>query len=216
VTVLTSTRRLRTDAVRNMERIVDAAHRVFTRLGSAGAMEDVAAEAGVGVATVYRRFPTKELLLRAVLDRSFEAFLGVTSQAQETADPIEAMRIALCGAARFLTDDPNTIAAATTAGLWTMDMAQRFFEPVATVLRRGQEASVFRADLLADDVPRIVLMLVGTLPSFDPDSEGWRRYVDLLLDMLTARCTELSTVTPVHDHSPPLPRQAPPPATPEK
>ena len=60
MTVSTSVRGLRADAARNVERIIDAAQRVFARAGSAAVMEDVAAEAGVGVATVYRRFPTKK------------------------------------------------------------------------------------------------------------------------------------------------------------
>jgi AcrR family transcriptional regulator len=205
VTVSTSVRGLRADAARNVERIIDAAQRVFARAGSAAVMEDVAAEAGVGVATVYRRFPTKEVLLRAVLDRSFDEFLGTTTQAQHEADPRVAMRLALTGAVAFLTEDPNTIAAATSSGLWTMDMAYRFCEPVGQIVRRGQKAGVFRRDLVPDDVPRIMLMLIGTLPSFYPESDGWRRYVDLILDMLTTSRTKLSAVSPVRDHRPPLP-----------
>jgi AcrR family transcriptional regulator len=204
VTVPTPVRGLRSDAARNVERIIDAAHRVFARAGSAGAMDDVAVEAGVGVATVYRRFPTKEILLRAVLERSFNAFLETTNQAQHEADPRVALRLALSGAVGFLTEDPNTIAAATSSGLMTMDMAFRFFEPVAEIVRRGQQAGVFRSDLVPDDVPRIVLMLVGTLPSIYPESEGWRRYVDLILDMVTASRTQLSAATPVREHRPPL------------
>jgi AcrR family transcriptional regulator len=204
MTVPTSVRGLRADAARNVERIIDAAQRVFARAGSAAVMEDVAAEAGVGVATVYRRFPTKEVLLRAILDRKFDEFLGATSQAQHEADPPAAMRLALGGAVAFLTEDPNTIAAATSSGLWTMDMAYRFFEPVGHIVRRGQKAGVFRRDLVPDDVPRIVLMLVGTLPSIYPESDGWRRYVDLIMDMLTGSRTKLSAASPVREHRPPL------------
>jgi len=71
-----------------------------------------------------------------------------------------------------------------------------------TFLRRGQKASVFRDDLVTEDVPRIVLMLVGTLISFEQGSVGWRRYLDLLLDMLTASQTALSPPTAVRDHEP--------------
>jgi len=101
MTVSTSVRGLRADAARNVERIIDAAQRVFARAGSAAVMEDVAAEAGVGVATVYRRFPTKEVLLRAVLDRSFDEFLGATSHAEHEADPRVAMHLALSGPLLF-------------------------------------------------------------------------------------------------------------------
>jgi AcrR family transcriptional regulator len=199
----TPRRRLRTDAARNVERIIDAAHRVFARSGPDGAIEDVAVEAGVGVATVYRRFPTKELLLRAVLDRRFEEFLGSTARATEETHPLVGMRMALAGAVGFLTDDPNTIAAATSSGLLTMDMAYRFFGPVSEILHRGQQAGVFRDDLATEDVPRIVLMLIGTLPTIHPGSDGWQRYLDLILDLLTASRAELSALSPVRDHKPP-------------
>ena len=48
-------------------------------------------------------------------------------------------------------------------------------------------------------------MLVGTLPSFYPESDGWRRYVDLILDLLTTSRTKLSAASPVREHRPPLP-----------
>jgi hypothetical protein len=61
---------------------------------------------------------------------------------------------------------------------------------------------VFGDDLVTEDVPRIVLMLVGTLISFEPGSAGQRRYLDLLSDMLIATRTALSPPTAVRDHEP--------------
>jgi AcrR family transcriptional regulator len=55
----TRERPLRTDAMRNAARIIASAQPVFASAGPQAAMEDIAAEAGVGVATVYRHFPTK-------------------------------------------------------------------------------------------------------------------------------------------------------------
>jgi len=199
-------RYLRTDAVRNIERIVAGAQLVFARAGAAAAMDDVAAEAGVGVATVYRRFPTKESLLRVVLYRRFDTVVeAALRQAQQDPDPREAMRIALTGAVSFFADDDQTIAAGASSGLMTMDLAYRFIEPAADIVRRGQRDGVFRADLVIEDIPRIVLMLLGILPSLHPGSDGWHRYLDLVLDMLCATRTELAVVTPVRDHQP-LPR----------
>ena len=94
--MVTSQPNLRADAVRNIERIVASAQRVFARVGVDAVMEDVAAEAGVGVATVYRRFPTKESLLRVVLDRRFDEVVeAALRRAEQESDPREAMRIAL-------------------------------------------------------------------------------------------------------------------------
>jgi AcrR family transcriptional regulator len=208
----TRERPLRTDAVRNISRVIASAQRVFARSGPEAAMEDIAADAGVGVATVYRRFPTKEALLRVVLDRRFDEVVGAAlERAQHEVDARDAMRAALRGAVSFIAGDPSTMAAAMNSGLMTMDLAYRFFEPVAAIVRRGQDDGVFRGDLVAEDVPRIVLMLVGTLPSFEAGSDGWCRYLDLIIDMLTADRSQLSPVSPVREHQPPpvlqLPRQ---------
>jgi hypothetical protein len=87
----------------------------------------------------------------------------------------------------------------------TMELAQQFGEPVGDVLARGQRAGVFRADLVWEDLPRLVLMLFATLPTFDGGSDGWRRYLDLMLDALTARTTALAPSSPVREHQPNLP-----------
>jgi AcrR family transcriptional regulator len=207
----TRERPLRTDAVRNAARIIASAQRVFASAGPQAAMEDIAAEAGVGVATVYRRFPTKDALLRVVLDRRFDEVVGAALEsAQHEVDARDAIRAALRGAVSFIAGDPNTMAA-MSSGLMTMDLAHRFFEPVAAIVRRGQDDGVFRDDLAIEDVPPIVLMLVGTLPSFEAGSDGWHRYLDLIIDMLTANRSRLSPTSPVRDHEPPpvldLPRE---------
>ena len=200
----TRERPLRTDAVRNAARIIASAQRVFASAGPQAAMEDIAAEAGVGVATVYRRFPTKDALLRVVLDRRFDEVVGAALEsAQHEVDARDALRAALRGAVSFIAGDPQTMAAAMSSGLMTMDLAHRFFEPVAAIVRRGQDDGVFRDDLATEDVPRIVLMLVGTLPSFEAGSDGWHRYLDLIIDMLTANRSRLSPISPVRDHQPP-------------
>jgi AcrR family transcriptional regulator len=193
---------LRADAVRNVERIAEAAYVVFARDGGAS-MEDVAAEAGVAVATVYRRFPRKADLLRVVLSRRWEeAMTPALSRAKHEGDPREALRIAFEGAIRFVGDDRGMLSAASDAGLLNMDLARRFVEPVGEVLRRGQRDGILRPDLVDEDIPRLVLMLFATLPSFDAGSDGWRRYLDLMLDALTARTSTLAPPTPVHDHQP--------------
>src|ERR1700758_3527 len=201
--VPTRERQLRADAVRNASRIIASAQRVFANAGPEAAMEDIATDAGVGVATVYRRFPTKDALLRVVVDRRFDEVVGAAlERAQHEVDARDAMRAALRGAVSFIAGDPNTLAAAMS-GLMTMDLAYRFFEPVAAIVRRGQDDGVFRNDLATEDVPPIVLMLVGTLPSFEAGSDGWHRYLDLIIDMLTADRSRLSPVSPVRDHQPP-------------
>ena len=119
------------------------------------------------------------------------------------------MRLALESAVRFVARDRAMLSAASDVGLMTMDLATRFCEPVAVVLERGQRDGVFRADLVPEDIPRLVSMLFGTLPSIDldGDGDGWRRYLDLMLDMLGSTETELAAPTPVHETSPARPRR---------
>jgi AcrR family transcriptional regulator len=83
---------LRIDAVRNVERIASAAEEVFARAGSNAAMDDIAA-ARLGIATVYRRFPSKEQLLNAVLDRRFDDV--VVSALRRSGDIARARRCGL-------------------------------------------------------------------------------------------------------------------------
>ncbi|MFC5907148.1 TetR/AcrR family transcriptional regulator [Streptacidiphilus monticola] len=72
--------RLRVDARRNLESVLRAAREVFGELGYGAPMEEVARRAGVGVGTVYRRFPSKEVLVRRI---AAEEVVWLTAQARE-------------------------------------------------------------------------------------------------------------------------------------
>src|SRR5207244_7455255 len=88
---LPSDRPLRRDAERNRQRILDAARVVFAERGLSGSHDDIARQAGVGVGTVYRRFPDKEQLIDAL----FEARIGEVAEVARAAvgnpDPWEAL-----------------------------------------------------------------------------------------------------------------------------
>jgi AcrR family transcriptional regulator len=201
-------RNLRADAARNFQRIVDAADRVFSRRGSNGSFEEIAAEARLGMATVYRRFPTRQALVKAVLDQHFtEVMLPELERAQREPDPRTALVQALEAGVQFASREQTMLATAANIGLMTMDLAYKFFEPVSELIRRGQDTGAFRADLVPEDTPRLILMIAGTLPSFDPGSEGWRRYLDILVDGLAPaeHNTKLAPPSPVREHHATLP-----------
>ena len=76
-----SDRPLRRDAERNRQRILQAAAEVFAERGLSATMDDIAEHASVGVGTVYRRFPDKELLIDALFEERMARMLEVAQQA---------------------------------------------------------------------------------------------------------------------------------------
>ena len=65
------------------------------------------------------------------------------------------------------------------------DISAPLHEALAELAERGQEAGLVRADLVADDLPRMIAMLYTVLFTMDSRSDGWRRYVALVLDAIS-------------------------------
>src|SRR5215468_2989651 len=86
------TRKPRTDAQRNRERILEVAKEAFTRHGASTSLDDVAKEAGVGAGTLYRHFPTRDALIEAVYRTEVEKLAAAQQKFAETMPPIEALR----------------------------------------------------------------------------------------------------------------------------
>ena len=79
------TRKPRADAVRNRERVLEAAKAVFSAGGPEASLEAVARAAGVGIGTLYRHFPTREALFEAVYRREVEQLADLAEQLKRTA-----------------------------------------------------------------------------------------------------------------------------------
>ena len=85
-------RKLRADAVRNRERVLEAAKAVFSQGGPEASLEAVARRAGVGIGTLYRHFPSREALYEAVYRREVEQLVELARHLGATAAPVEALR----------------------------------------------------------------------------------------------------------------------------
>src|SRR5438552_17723178 len=85
-------RKPRVDAVRNRERVLEAAKAVFSAGGAEASLEAVARAAGVGIGTLYRHFPTREALFEAVYRREVQQLADLAEQLKQEAKPIEALR----------------------------------------------------------------------------------------------------------------------------
>ena len=85
-------RKLRTDAQRNRERILEVAREAFTEHGAEATLDDIARRAEVGAGTLYRHFPTREALIEAVFRDQVEKLTAAAEQYASTLEPIEALR----------------------------------------------------------------------------------------------------------------------------
>ncbi len=179
-------RPLRADAARNIERILRAARDVYGELGADAPIEAVARRAGVGERTLYRRFSTKADLVRAALDQSIaEDLTPAIEDARRADDPLRGVTQLIEAAISLGAREHNLLIAAHRAGSLTPDISNSLNEALDELVRRGQRVGRIRADLDVDDLPRLVAMLYSVLSTMDSDSDGWRRYVALIVDAIS-------------------------------
>ena len=183
-------RPLRRDAERNRQRILRAAAVVFTQRGLDATLDDVAREAGVGVGTVYRRFPDKESLVAELFADRIDTMVAVAEQACAAPDPWQALVSYLEYAARSLATDLGLrqLMMFATYGRDRVAYAREQMRPVVSKLvQRAQEAGELRADFSASDVPIIAFMLASAAEYTSPvQPDLWRRYLELIIDGLRA------------------------------
>ncbi|BBX00360.1 TetR family transcriptional regulator [Mycolicibacterium moriokaense] len=179
-------RPLRADAARNAERILRAARDVYGELGADAPMEAIARRAGVGERTLYRRFPTKGDLISAALDQSIaEDLTPMIEKARADKDPMRGLVTLIEAAISLGAREHHLLTAARRAGSLRSDISAELNDALAELTARGREAGVIRSDVVPDDLPRFIAMLYSVLLTMDSDSDGWRRYVALLVDSIS-------------------------------
>ncbi|OBF78317.1 TetR family transcriptional regulator [Mycobacterium sp. 852002-51613_SCH5001154] len=179
-------RPLRADAARNVERILRAAREVYGDLGPDAPVEAVARRAGVGERTLYRRFPAKADLVRAALDQSIaEDLTPVIDAARNAKDPLRGLTQLIEAAISLGAREHNLLTAARRAGALTSDISVSLNEALGELAREGQRVGSIRTDLVADDLPRLIAMLFSVLSTMESGSDGWRRYVALVVDAIS-------------------------------
>jgi AcrR family transcriptional regulator len=173
----------RADAVRNRERVLEAAKTVFSAGGSDASLEAVARRAGVGIGTLYRHFPTREALFEAVYRREVEQLTDLAEQLRaENVAPTEALRRWLRANVEFVATKKGMSAALALAAHKTSELSaysfDRLTQAVGALLDRAVAAGEIRADLGADDLLRA---LVGMC--YLHNQPGWQASVLRLLDV---------------------------------
>ena len=164
-------KKLRRDAAENAERLMAAAVRAGLAEGRAVPMAQIAADAGVGIGTLYRRYPTREALLEALAVRAYGLVLA------EAEDALASGTTGLDAIDRFLRQsfvhrDELVLplhGAPMTEGTESSELRSRMQRTMAAILRRGHEDGSVRADVDAGAVVRFGAMLAQPMSSVP----GW-------------------------------------------
>jgi AcrR family transcriptional regulator len=174
----------RADARRNREKVLRAARDVFARQGLAAQMQDVAARAGVGLGTVYRHFPTKQLLTAELVSASFDRMTAQALQAHEGAGaPWDRLVAALRANLAELASDAGTRAAMSGGGAVDPDHWEpawrRHRDALERLLTDALASGAVHHDLQVDDLG---MMLCGMSAAMDSRSNlGWQRQLRFML-----------------------------------
>ena len=182
-----SAKRPRADALRNRERLLEAAKAEFSAGGPNASLEAVARRAGVGIGTLYRHFPARETLFEAVYRREVEHLADLAEQLGTEAAPVDALRRWMRSNVEFVATKRGMSAALALAATASPDLSAYTFDSltraVGTLLRRAVEAGEVRADISPEDLLRA---LVGLC--YMHDQPGWQdkvlRLVDVFVDGL--------------------------------
>jgi AcrR family transcriptional regulator len=178
-------RPLRADARRNRERILKAARSVFADHGIDAQIDDVARRAKVGVGTVYRHFPTKELLLDAIVREHFEAIAGMARGALDNPDGWAGFCELIWKAAERNAADRSLCEVMSARDKSDVVAECGLAAMTAELMERAKAQGAMRADAGPGDVP-VMMIGVSAVMQTLPDEVHWRRYMQLMLDGLRA------------------------------
>jgi AcrR family transcriptional regulator len=187
--VTTSARPLRADAERNRQRILDAARAVFADRGLEAPLEDIADRAGVGIATLYRRFSTRDDLVMAVFEDSFAEFAEAAEQALRSPSAwtgfcgVIERACAMQAADRGLTDVLTLAPSCENVRAHR----SRGFRAFAELVRRAQDEGTLRADFVDEDFVLLLIANAGVVQATkEAAPHAWRRFVALMLQSYRA------------------------------
>ena len=179
-------RGLRADAELNRSRILAAAQDVFGERGVSAPLTDVANRAGVGIATLYRRFPDRASLISEAFEDAFARYDASADEALASDDPwtgftglVERMGALQAENRGFAHLIQSTFPLGRTSG----GPRERGYRKVVEVIDRAKAAGVLRDDFRPEDLPILSFALAGILDTTRDDlPDAWRRHVALFLD----------------------------------
>jgi AcrR family transcriptional regulator len=210
-------RGLRADAERNRERVLAAARQVFAEQGLGASTNEIARRAGVGVATLFRRFPTRDDLVGAAFADKMSAYEAAINDALANPDPWQGF----CGFIELVCQmqaDDRGFADVLTMTFPTAKALEeerdRTAHALAELLDRAKATRRLRGDFAHQDVPLILMANAGVVTATrDAAPEAWRRLVGYLLQSFAAEAAQPLPDPPTTSQMyRALMRLAPPPA----
>jgi AcrR family transcriptional regulator len=175
-------RKPRTDALRNRDRLLEAARTVFSTGGPEASLEAVARTAGVGIGTLYRHFPTREALFEAVYRHEVEQLADLAGRLKQKKQPIEALRQWMHSIVKFVATKKGMSTALALAVAKDSDLvsysSERLTQAVGLLLEQAIAAGEVRNDVGPEDLLRAIVGLC-----YAHDQPGWQKNVLRLADI---------------------------------
>ena len=178
-------RKPRSDAKRNRERILEVAKEVFTRDGAAASLDDIARRSGIGNATLYRHFPTRDALIEAVYRSEVEKLAAAEERFAATLLPLEALRAWMLLFIDHVSAKTLIIPAMNTVAGGSMRLIEGSRSLIHTAFVTSVKRAISSGDLRADTDPNDFLRaLVGVFHT--TASPGWEQSARRLVNILIA------------------------------
>ncbi|HVZ83522.1 MAG TPA: TetR family transcriptional regulator [Terracidiphilus sp.] len=177
-------RKVRADAQRNRQRILDAAKQAFTRDGASASLDDIARQAGIGSATLYRHFATRDALIEAVYRSEVEKLAAAGQRFTATMPPLEALRAWMLLFIDHVSEKRLILPAMDSVAGGSMRLIEGARSHIHGTFMRLVKRAIAGGDLRADTDPNdFIRALVGVFHTMA--MPGWeqsaRRIVDILI-----------------------------------
>jgi AcrR family transcriptional regulator len=177
-------RKPRADAIRNRQRILEVAKEVFTRDGAAASLDDIARQAVIGPGTLYRHFPTRDLLIEAVYRCEVDKLAAAEQHFAATMAPLDTLRSWMLLFIDHVSSKKLIMPALDTVAGGSMRLIESSRSLTHTVFFAAVKRAIDSGDLRADTDPNdFVRALIGVfhttaIPGWE---ESARRIVDILI-----------------------------------
>jgi AcrR family transcriptional regulator len=181
---------MRADAVRNRDRLLDAAVRAFAHAGPDATLDAIAKEAGVGIGTLYRHFPTREALVEAAYRNELARLCDAAPELLAAEAPDQALRTWMDRFVDYMTTKRGMAdalrAVIASGGNPYAHSRDRLIEAITGLITAGRDAGAIRPDV--DPADALAALSGISLAAGEPaQREQASRLLDLLIDGLRYR-----------------------------